>query len=103
MSKPALAVDADALRSMAATLVGHADAIAPLDPSASGQHAADAMRATATGSAAAAMAEPVKRAYAAMAATLRDVSTTANTSANDYEATDRGFAALLDRYEVGAG
>ncbi len=103
MSKPALAVDADALRSMAATLVGHADAIAPLDPSASGQHAADAMRATAIGSAAAAMAEPVKRAYAAMAATLRDMSTTAHTSANDYEATDRGFAALLDRYEVGAG
>jgi hypothetical protein len=61
------------------------------------------MTATATGSAAAKMAEPVQRAYAAMAATLKEMSATASSSANDYEATDRGFAALLDRYEAGAG
>jgi len=30
------------------------------------------------------------------------MSTTASTSANDYEATDQDFAALLDRYEAGA-
>lgn len=103
MSKPALAVDADALRSMAATLATRADVIAKLDPSGPGQHAAGAMTATATGVAATEMADPVTRAYAAMAATLRDMSTTANASANDYEATDRGFADLLARYEAGVG
>lgn len=88
---------------MAAKLSGRADAIAPLDPSGLGRYAADAMRATATGSAAAAMADPVKRAYATMAATLTDMSTTARAAANDYEATDEGFARVLDRYQAGAG
>lgn len=55
VSKPALAADADALRAMVAKVSGRADAIAPLDPFGPGRHAADAMRATATGSAAAAM------------------------------------------------
>jgi Excreted virulence factor EspC, type VII ESX diderm len=100
--KPALAVDAGALRSLAAKLAGHGQAIAGLDPSGPGLHAAAAMTATATGASAAKMGEPVKRAFAGMAAVLTEMSATANASAGDYEATEHGFASLLDRYEVGS-
>lgn len=88
---------------MAAMLDGHADAITRLDPSGVGQHATAAMTATATGAAAAAMADPVRRGYAAVSAVLREMSAAASASADDYEATDQGFADLLARYEAGSG
>lgn len=101
MSSQSLQADADALRGLATTVSGYADTIAGLDPAAAASAGAEAMKDTVTGAAVAGIADPVKSAYSAMGKTFHAMATTANSNANDYEATDRGFAQVLQTYGQG--
>ncbi|HEY5853454.1 MAG TPA: hypothetical protein VIW24_05200 [Aldersonia sp.] len=71
--EPALCVDVDALQRMSRSLSADAEVLGAVDVSAATNLVAAALASSATGAAAVSLADPIRAAYAGIAARLRDV------------------------------
>jgi hypothetical protein len=91
-----LDVDTDALRSLAASLTSEADRISDVDPSTAITAATAAMQESSIAASAARAGHSLLLSYSATAERLRDMASTAEGNAREYDAADEAFRRNLD-------
>jgi hypothetical protein len=91
-----LDVDTDALRSLAASLTSEADRISGVDPSTAITGAAAEMQGSSIAASAARAGDQLLLSYRATAERLRDMASTAESNAREYDAADEAFRRNLD-------
>ncbi|WP_171018622.1 type VII secretion target [Rhodococcus sp. Q] len=95
MGEP-LDVDTDALRSLAASLTSEADRISGVDPSTAINAVTVAMQGSSIAASAARAGHQLLLSYRATAERVRDMASTAESNAREYDAADEAFRRNLD-------
>lgn len=91
-----LDVDTDALRSLAASLTSEADRISGVDPATAINAVTVAMQGSSIAASAARAGHQLLLSYRATAERVRDMASTAESNAREYDAADEAFRRNLD-------